>query len=125
LKKAGIDELNFTEILSELNGLYLKTVFDDIIKIHKNPFQGRTQLVWRGAGSFFQFHVDKHTPNRYHVPIVTNDKCYWMFRDNEKKIRLDMPADGKVWYLNPTQVQHTFINESNTSRLHLLMTSSI
>jgi hypothetical protein len=125
VKKQGVNEGDFVEMLAELEGLYLGQVFNDILRIHGKPFQGRTQLSWRGPGSFYQFHTDPHTAYRYHVPIVTNDKCYWVFKNKEQLIKLLMPADGRAWYLDPTKIKHTFINDSNTARLHLLMTSEI
>ena len=125
VKKEGVKEGDFVEVLAELEGLYLGQVFNDILRIHGKPFQGRTQLSWRGAGSLYQFHTDPHTANRYHVPIVTNDKCYWVFKNKEEFIKVTMPADGRAWYVDPTKLKHTFINDSNEARLHLLMTSEI
>lgn len=123
VKAQGVSESNFTEHLEEANDLLIGKLIKQIYEYHENKFQGRAQLIWLGANKQYKFHRDLHTPNRYHVPLITNEKCYWLFRDNKNIYNLHMPADGRIWYLDPINVEHTFRNESQEARLHLLLTS--
>lgn len=122
LERMGINEAAFTEFISLMDGLYLGEVVKKVYTSHDGKFQGRTQLAWLGPNRQFPFHTDTHTPNRYHIPLITNPYCYWLFRDNSETYKLHMPADGSVWYLDPT-VEHTFVNDSDSMRLHILFTS--
>jgi hypothetical protein len=46
IKNQNISETDFTEILHEIQDLYLGQLILDIRKYHAAPFQGRCQLVW-------------------------------------------------------------------------------
>ena len=121
----GISESRFTDHLSESQDLLIGTLIQDVYKQHPGKFQGRAQLTWLSPNRSYPFHKDLHTPHRYHIPLITNEKCFWLLRDQDKKeYKLHMPADGRVWYLDPTNVEHTFCNDSDSLRLHLLLTSS-
>lgn len=124
LAEQNINEYDFVEHLAESKDLYIHEVIQTFYQRHCG-FQGRCQLVWLGARNGYQFHTDPHTPNRYHVPIVTNKDCYWLFKDAVDVYKLHMPADGRAWYLDPVNIKHTFHNGSNASRLHLLLTSAV
>jgi hypothetical protein len=124
LKNAGVNETDFTEHLEEAKDLYIGQVIRDVIAQHRGQFQGRTQLIWLGAGKLYPIHRDLHTPSRYHIPLVTNPGCYWKFLLDDERI-LHMPADDRVWFVNPVRLSHTFVNNSSTSRCHLVMTSGI
>lgn len=123
LKRNGIDETDFVEQLTETEDLYIGQVIKDIYNQHSGVFQGRCQLNFIGAGKSLPPHRDLHTASRYHVPVVTNKKCYWVFTDNEKSYKLHMAADEKVWFLDPKNIEHAFYNDSNKCRVHLLLTS--
>lgn len=123
----GVNEGDFTEFPVELDGTYLRSVIDQIIEFHASavgsPFSGRMQLVWLNSGGKYPFHKDFHTPHRYHVPLSTNDACLWYFRRRGAEYELHMPADGRVWYLDPVSIEHTVVNNGDSPRLHLLMTT--
>lgn len=123
IKSQNISENDFTEILQEIKDLYLGNLIEQIIKGHGGKFQGRCQLVWLAPKRSYGLHKDLHTPNRYHLPIITNEKCYWHFKYQNRDFNLHMPADGKVWYLNPVAMEHNFFNNSNIPRLHMILTS--
>lgn len=123
LVEQGINEGDFTEHLVAAKDLYVGELVQAIYQRHLG-FQGRCQLIWLGARNGYNFHTDPHTPNRYHVPVITNPECYWLFKDHVDVYKLHMPADERVWYLDPINIKHTFHNGSNTSRLHLLLTSA-
>ena len=123
LKKIGIDETDFVEHLLEMEDLYIGQVIKDIYAQHHGVFQGRCQLNCIGPGKFLPSHRDLHAASRYHVPIITNEECYWIFSKDDEKYKLHMPADEKVWYLDPKNIEHAFYNDSTTQRVHLLLTS--
>lgn len=121
-----VREVDFVEMLNEIKGTYLGKVIDDVYQQHPGSFQGRAQLIWVGPKQRYPVHRDLHTPNRYHIPIITNQLCYWILAEkNHDPVKLVMPADGRVWYLNPVELEHTFVNDSNVPRLHLLLTSGL
>jgi hypothetical protein len=123
LKKIGVDETDFVEFLSEIEDLYVGEVIKDIYAQHPGVFQGRCQLNCIGAGRSLPPHRDYHTKSRYHVVVNTNEKCYWMLSDGREEYRLHMAADEKVWFLDPIGIEHAFYNDSDTYRVHLILTS--
>jgi hypothetical protein len=126
VKSEGVDEKDFAEHLSESQDLYIGQVIHDLYKQHPGKFQGRANLLWLGPNRRYDFHNDPHTPHRYHVPMITNEECYFLFRNSSlasnTDYRIHMPT-GTAWYLDPVNMYHTFVNNSNTPRLHLLLTS--
>lgn len=126
--KSGVKEEDFSEFISELDGLYIKEVIDSVCADHlekfKTKFQGRCQLIWSRPGHCYGIHYDKHTKHRYHIPVYTDEHFYWIFQQADKNIDLiHMPADGRIWYLNPKDVKHTVTHVGATPRLHILLTS--
>lgn len=120
----GVKEYDFTSHLAESQDLLIGKIIHKIYAYHQGKFQGRAQLVWLGPKKSYNFHRDPHTPNRYHIPIITNEKCFWLLKnDSEQIYKIHMPADGRIWYLDPNKVMHDFKNESEHTRLHLLLTS--
>jgi hypothetical protein len=125
VREQGVAELDFTEHLTEIQDLYLGKLIHEIYNQHGKKFQGRAQLIWLGSNCNYNFHRDSHTPHRYHVPLLTNEKCFWLLKKSNIVFKLHMPADGRIWYLDPIGVEHTFYNQSENPRLHLLLTSGI
>jgi hypothetical protein len=129
LNANSIHEKDFVNMVQELEGTYLGKVIRDIEALHHKTygvlFSGRYQLSWVNPGFCFPLHKDFHTPHRYHVPIETNSECWWVFRHRTEVSCVHMPADGRVWYLDPVQQEHSVANLGTTPRLHLLMTSSV
>ena len=123
LKQIGIDETDFVEQLSETEDLYIGQVIKEIYSQHAGVLQGRCQLTFLGAGKFLPPHRDHHTTSRYHIPIVTNEECYWIFSKDNEKYKLHMPADERAWFLDPINIEHAFYNDSSKCRVHLLLTS--
>jgi hypothetical protein len=123
IKEQDISETDFSTILTEIKNLYIGKLISNIFAQHGRKFQGRCQLVWLSPKRSYDLHLDQHTPHRYHIPIITNEQCYWHFRYQKKDYNLHMAADGTVWYLNPVILGHNFFNNSDTPRLHLILTS--
>lgn len=127
VKREGVAEKDFSEHLAESQDLYIGQIVHDLYKIHGKKFQGRANLLWLGPNQKYDYHNDPHTPNRYHVPLITNEECYFLLKHDlvatdAKPYRLHMPA-GTAWYLDPVNIYHTFVNNSDRPRLHLLLTS--
>jgi len=125
LKNLNIKEVEFTELLDEVKDLYLGELIQDIVKQHKGTFQGRFQLTVMEPKKNYGKHIDKHTPSRYHIPIITNKDCYWVFYKDNIYYKLNMLADDRVWFVDPISIPHDFYNNSNSYRWHLILTSAI
>jgi hypothetical protein len=121
----GFDLAEFTELLDEVKDLYLGQVIQDIIKLHKGTFQGRFQLAVMEPKKNYGRHIDIFTPSRYHIPVITNEDCYWIFYKDDVSYKLSMPSDNRVWFVDPVNIEHDFYNKSNIYRWHLILTSSI
>jgi hypothetical protein len=76
----------------------------------------RTRIMLSRPKTCYSIHND-YSP-RLHLPLVTNDQCYFLFTNPEKMIH--MPADGKTYWVD-TREYHTFLNGSTSNRLHLVM----
>ena len=63
----------------------------------------------------YTYHKD--ISKRIHIPIETNDKCFFVLDD--EVVRL--PADGSVYEVDTTKI-HTFINGSMNPRTHIVGT---
>jgi hypothetical protein len=123
---AGVDEKDFSIFLKEIENSYLGQTIEDLqhfhFKNHGTLFQGRCQLIWINPGRCYPLHVDAHTPDRYHIPVETDPNCWFLFQD--KNITpVHLPADGRVWYLNPQKQKHTVVHLGCVPRMHLLLTS--
>ena len=104
--KSSGGELQYTE----LNPFFKDTIFETVIKKYNLK---RTRLMWVNPKSCYSLHSDE-TP-RIHIPLVTNPECYFLFNPNGL---IHLPV-GSVWWVD-TRLQHTFLNCSNQSRLHLV-----
>ena len=120
-----IGERRFTKNLEETKDLYIGQVIQEVKKQHKGKCQGRNQLIWLGPGASYSFHQDHHAPARYHIPFITHEDCYWNFVYNGEILKLHMPADQQVWFVNTKRLIHTFVNDSPISRCHLMISSVI
>jgi hypothetical protein len=93
-----------------LNPYFKDTIFEELIKKYKIT---RTRLLWLKPYSCYSMHKDD-TP-RIHVPIITNDSCFFVFKD---KGCFNLPVGGVHW-VDTTQY-HSAMNCSSEWRLHLL-----
>ena len=69
--------------------------------------------MWIGPYACYSIHKDD-TP-RIHVPIITNPECYFVFKQG---LLSHLPA-GSVYWVDTTKF-HTFMNCSDTPRLHIV-----
>jgi hypothetical protein len=94
----------------ELNPLFAGTIFEEIINKYKLI---RTRFMWMGPNSCYSMHRD--TSPRIHVPIITNDDCYLVFKQG---IIQHMEV-GSVYWADTREI-HTAMNCSSIPRLHLV-----
>jgi hypothetical protein len=120
-------EHDFNKITPEIQNSYAGQLFDTVgeyhLAKHGTPVKGRHQLVWLAPGHCYDIHYDAHTTYRYHIPIHTHPDVIWTFRQDKDVDLVHMPADGRIWELDPIKAEHTVANYSNSLRLHLIMTS--
>ena len=95
---------------AEINPYFKGTYFEEIITKYKLM---RTRLMWLRPFSCYSMHRD--TSTRVHIPIITNDKCFFVFREDGL---FNMPS-GHVYEVN-TLKEHSAMNCSSEWRLHLL-----
>lgn len=99
-------ELTYTN----LNPYFKDTIFEELIRKYN---MSRARLMWVGPYACYSVHVD--TTPRIHVPIITNQECYFVFKKGSLH---HMPA-GLSYWVNTT-LPHTFMNCSDQHRLHLV-----
>ena len=104
-KKKNMD-LEYTEI----NPFFKNTIFEDIIKKYDLK---RTRLMWMTPKSSYSIHTDAYA--RLHIPLITNKECFFIFKEG---IQFHLSV-GHVWWVN-TKLNHTYLNFSDNSRLHLV-----
>lgn len=84
----------------------------------------RTRLMMAPVKSVYSLHAGGDF--RLHLPIYTNDNCYFLFPESHPKAEMwHMPANGRVHWANTRRV-HTMMNASLTEgRLHMVMCADI
>jgi len=100
-----------TSDFQHVNTLFKYTILEDIIKKF-NLY--RTRIMILEAGKCYSLHADKNY--RFHIPIVTNDKCFFYFPETQENFVLEQSC---VYIVNTTRM-HTFINASKQQRVHLV-----
>ena len=73
----------------------------------------RVRLMNLKSKTCYSYHQDQG--KRFHIPIITNDNCFFIIDD--KIVRY--PADGN-WYMVDTDKKHTAVNASWEDRIHLI-----
>jgi hypothetical protein len=95
---------------SNLNSFFKETIFESIIAEYNIK---RARLMWSSPYSCYSMHVD--TTPRVHIPLITNKDCYFLFR-NSFPHHMEL---GYSYWVDTTK-HHTFINCSDTPRLHFI-----
>lgn len=105
-------EQEFTQLQPWLAGSEIEKLFNSIdLKI----FRARIMLM--APSVKYSTHFDP-TP-RVHIPIVTDEKCRFIFPDISPEYADYMPANGSVYWVN-TKKMHTFVNNSDIIRIHIV-----
>lgn len=107
----GAKEEDFRFLHPRLKGTY----WEELIDSFKFPY-GRIRVMRVLPGRCYVAHKDYSY--RYHIPIETNNACFFYFNDHDKTIKI--PQDGNLYCVN-TLEKHTFINAGSTDRIHLVI----
>lgn len=97
-------------LFCNINPYFKDTIFETLINKYKLV---RSRLMWVPPYSCYSMHRD--WAPRIHIPLITNPDCYFVFKQGIIK-HLEC---GKVYAVDTTK-DHTFINCSNTTRLHFM-----
>lgn len=73
----------------------------------------RVRLMNLKSKTCYTYHEDYE--KRFHIPISTNENCFFIIDDKLKRY----PADGN-WYIIDTTKKHTAVNASRKDRIHLV-----
>jgi hypothetical protein len=95
----------------KINPFFKDTIFEEIIREYDLK---KTRLMWVYPFACYSMHGDA-TP-RIHIPLITNLKCYFVFKKSGLVEHLEIGAS----YWVDTRYLHTFINCSEHKRLHLV-----
>ena len=80
----------------------------------------RAILVMLVKGGFIAKHLDGgpslKIPKRIHVPIITNNKCFFTIEDEIKNLKV-----GEIWEINNSEKLHGVSNEGDEDRVHLIV----
>ncbi len=113
LKRPDIEQTMPTQICK---GPFFELI-DQMSKLGFCPHRARIVCVPKQTA--LAWHVDTSTPEVYtarvHVPLITNEKCYF---ESETE-RFKMAADGSVYILN-NNLMHRFVNDSDSHRFHVI-----
>ena len=104
LKNTPEKEIKFTYLLFDI------PYINSIIKEHDLY---RVRLMNLKSKTCYSYHRDQG--KRLHIPIITNDNCFFVVDDEIKRY----PADGKYYIVN-TSKKHTAVNASWEDRIHLI-----
>jgi len=73
----------------------------------------RTRVITLRPKTCYTYHQD--TTKRIHIPVITNDKCFFIINKQVKHY----PADGNYYVVDTTQ-NHTALNASKQDRIHII-----
>ncbi len=73
----------------------------------------RVRLMNLKSKTCYSYHKDQG--KRFHIPIITNENCFFVVDEEIKRF----PADGN-YYILDTDKKHTAINASWYDRIHLI-----
>ena len=90
--------------------IFILPYLNSIIKEHSLH---RVRLMKLKSKTCYSYHQD--LGKRFHIPIITNDNCFFVIDD--KIVRY--PADGN-WHIIDTTKKHTAVNASWEDRIHLI-----
>lgn len=110
------DELNYG-IRNDL----VTDVFSKILNMFSSKIT-RVRLACLKRNFSIKPHVD-YDPSyivRYHIPLITNEKCKLHIIRNKVQHGIHLPNDGKIYFINAGHI-HWASNDSDHDRLHLII----
>ena len=99
---------------------YLNQISEYLLSINEPSEIKRANVVLLKAKSSIGTHMDRgeflQSTKRIHLPITTNDQCYFVVEDKKQHFR-----ESEFWELNNTGKYHSVHNEGLTDRIHLII----
>ena len=85
----------------------------------------RARIMELGPGNHVNWHFDSYeglwgNNKRYHIPLITNDEAYLMWREKRAQYSFNPKADGSGIWAN-TDVTHQYLNLGETWRAHIVV----
>lgn len=77
------------------------------------PYARQMSIAAHPPGTKIRTHIDTDTWLKIHIPLISNNKSYFVFNDN-----LIVMHPGKIYLVN-TSVPHSTINNGESTRVHL------
>lgn len=107
---------DFTILNQHFVGTYLEAVIAQVKEqaVFDKVEIGRIRFMYLQPKTCYTLHRDLEE-FRYHIPIVTNPKCFFVNADKVER----MPMIGRLYRFR-TNEQHTAVNASNDVRIHLV-----
>tara|TARA_B100000085_G_scaffold276866_1_gene296537 strand:+ start:736 stop:1503 length:768 start_codon:yes stop_codon:yes gene_type:complete len=96
-------------------------IIGDLLDSFKSPL-ARVRFAYLAPGFNIKPHVD-YDPSyivRFHIPLITNEKCTLGVKLKGEKKEVHLPANGKIYFVNTGYV-HWANNNSDESRIHLIV----
>jgi hypothetical protein len=96
---------------------YLASVIEKVRSFQLAP--SRARIICLTAGQSSSWHRDEASnvyAVRLHIPIETNEFCFFETRDEREHI----PADGSAYFVSVNR-EHRVVNRGQTDRFHLVM----
>lgn len=102
---------------NQIHPMFKDTLIEDYLNWLGVPVH-RTRIMCSREKSSYSIHKDLSP--RLHLPLVTNQQCFFLFAEPDNTSLHHMPADGTTTWVD-TRKLHSFINGSTERRLHLVM----
>ena len=112
LSKTNLDQNDFTKLNKLFKDTYVEEVYNSLDKEY-DICRGRFMRL-DPIKPNYTYHYD--ISNRLHIPLQTNDMCYFMENGEEVK----MQTLGQLYELETTY-EHTAFNTSNKPRVHFVV----
>lgn len=115
--KNGYDNPILEELYTHINPALKGTAIDEWL-LHLQVPIWRARLMLIEEKTCYSVHRDL-TP-RIHIPLITNPNCFMCFP--KYGIMEHMPSTGASYWVDTTK-DHTFVNCSSLSRIHLVVST--
>lgn len=99
---------------------YLEQISNYLASLGELSKIQRANVVLLKAKSLISSHIDKgeflQSTRRIHIPITTNEDCYFVIDEKQQHLK-----ESELWEINNTGRYHSFHNEGQTDRIHLII----
>ena len=116
---------NFNPVLTK-NYVFFEDDLKNISEVIKKHTEGsgyllRAILTKLYKKTIIPTHVDSANntfkfSRRIHIPIITNERC--IFKVGEESLNMKV---GEIWEMNNDKLPHSFMNEGDEDRVHLII----